>query len=261
MAPSLTVSVAYWRCPEHVGRAVESILAQTYRDLRLVVVGDGEPVPALPSDPRLVVLDLGTNRGPYYCDAVVLAACDTPWFTIHAADDWSDPDRFERLLGAADGVDAVFGGSLQHDGERVERRPVRFHKMTDELRHVGSIATGVYRTEALRRVGGPHPDFRVTYDTMMVHLVWRGLRARHLPDEFGYHRVVRPDSLTRNPETGLNSDFRRQVRRRRDALWQRVIAAPVGDWPAVLAPAPETAAAVARDAERLRALQREAVAA
>jgi glycosyltransferase involved in cell wall biosynthesis len=255
---TLTVSMAYWRCPDHVEKAVRSVLEQTHRDLRLVVVGDGEDVP-LPSidDPRLTVFRLEQNRGPYYADAVVLAATDSEWFTIHAADDWSEPDRFERLLAQGDDVDAVFGGSWQHRGAHVEKRKTRFEQGRTELVHVGSIATGVYRTEALRRVGGPHPDFRVAYDTMVVDLVLRALRWRHDPTEFGYHRVVRPDSLTRSPATGLQSPYRREWRRRRDALWNKVIRAQAQDWPRLLAPAAATAASVAADADRLRIAMRE----
>jgi Glycosyl transferase family 2 len=255
---AITVSMAYWHCAAYIERAVHSILEQTHRELRLVVIGDGEHVPPLPTDPRLVVLDLPVNRGPYYCDAVALAACGTEWFTIHAADDWSEPDRFARLLAASRGVDAVFGGSLEHRGDWVRRRPTGFDHAGDELRHVGSIATGIYRTEALRRVGGPHPEYRVVYDTMMVHLVLRALAWRHVDDEFGYHRVVRADSLTRSPATGLDSAYREGFRERRDALWDRVIARPVEEWPELLRPAADVLASVERDAARLRELQAEA---
>jgi glycosyltransferase involved in cell wall biosynthesis len=251
--PSLTVSMSYWHCRNEVGRAVESILGQTYRDLRLVVVNDGDEPPPLAPDPRLTILNLAANHGPYYCDAVALAACDTEWFTIHAADDWSEPDRFERLMAETEGYDAVFGGAVEHRGDQIERRWTRFDRiLKDELHHVGSIATGVYRTQALRSVGGPHPEYRVVYDTMMVHLVLRGLRWKHLTDEYGYHRVVRPDSLTRDPATGLHSDYRQRWRDKRDKLWKKVIAAPQADWPRLLAPSPEITASVAADAARLR---------
>lgn len=258
---TITVSMAYYGCARYVDRAVRSILDQTHRDLRLVVVNDGDRTPRLPSDPRLTLLNLSENRGPYFCDAVVLAACDTEWFTIHAADDWSEPDRLERLLAASDGYDAVFGGSIEHSGSSVRPRPTRFHRAGNRPRHVGSIATGIYRTDALRRIGGPHPDFRVAYDSMMVNLVIRALRWRHLPDEFGYHRIIRRDSLTRSPATGLQSEYRARFKAARSVLWNRVIAAPVEDWPEILAPSAAMAAAVEREAERLRGLMAEAVAA
>jgi glycosyltransferase involved in cell wall biosynthesis len=257
---TLTVSMSYYRCQPFVQKAVASILDQSFTDLRLVLVNDGDTTPHLTSqqrmDPRLTVLDLEVNRGPYYCDAVVLAACDTPWFSIHASDDWSKPNRLATLMAASDGYDVVFGGSIHHKRRITNERETNFALAATEdvLLHRGSFCVGIFRTEALRRIGGPHPDFRVAYDTMQVHLVCRALRWRHLPDEFGYQRVWRSDSLTKSPETGMHSPLRNEARARRDALWRRVIAAPQAEWPALLAPSPEMAAQVAADAQRLRQL-------
>lgn len=257
---TLTVSMAYYGCQRYVVKAVDSILAQTYSDLRLVLVNDGDESPHLTpqqrSDPRLTVLDLAVNRGPYYCDAVVLAACDTEWFTIHASDDWSTPNRFATLMAASDGYDVVWGGSMHHKRGSVQPRAVDFDLAATEdvLLHRGSIATGIFRTEAIRRAGAPHPDFRVAYDTMQTHLLCRAHRWRHLPDEYGYQRVWRSDSLTKAPATGMHSAIRQECRARRDELWRRVIAAPPEDWPALLAPSPEMAAQLAADTLQLRHL-------
>jgi hypothetical protein len=187
---------------------------------------------------------------------VVLAACDTEWFTIHASDDWSQPDRFERLMAASDGYDVVFGGSIHHKKGRATPREVNFDLAATEdvLLHRGSFCVGVFRTAALRRIGGPHPEYRMAYDTMMVHLVCRAHRWRHLPDEFGYQRVWRMGSLTKDPATGMHSPARTEARNRRDELWRRVLAAPMEDWPLLLCPSGEMCDLVAKDARRLREL-------
>jgi glycosyltransferase involved in cell wall biosynthesis len=253
----ITVSMAYWRCQPYVDQAVRSILGQTYRDLRLIVVNDGDvPPEGLPDDPRLVLLNLPDNNGPYYCDAVVLAACDTEWFTIHAADDWSNADRFARLMAAAGGHETVFGGSMQIKHGSLRPRPTDFAAAatSDVLLNRGSIATGIYRTEALRRTGAPHPEFRMAYDTMMVHLICRGTSWIQVDDGFGYQRRWRTDSLTKAPETGMHSPVRIEARTRRDELWRRVIAAPQEEWPALLAPAPALVEQLVADVEALRSL-------
>jgi glycosyltransferase involved in cell wall biosynthesis len=251
---TLTVAIPYFDCPTLVGRAVGSILGQTYRDLVCVVIGDGQDPPLGDVDnERLVVYRLPENRGTYFAQQVALMACGTEWFSIHAADDWSDAERFEQLMAAAgDDVDVVLGGSIQHSGGRSERRSVKLWKAGHRPRHVASIATAVVRTAAVQAFGWwSQPEFRVTFDSMMVNLAVRALRWKHVADEFGYHRVVRADSLTRAPSTGLRSEYRRQANARRAELWNRVIAAPRGDWPAILAPAPTVAADVRFHAERL----------
>jgi glycosyltransferase involved in cell wall biosynthesis len=247
----LTVAMPYWRCADTVERAARSVLDQTHRDLRLVVVGDGEPVPLAIRDPRLTILNLPEIRGPYYASAVVLAACETPWFTIHDADDWSDPDRYAGLLAASDGYDAVFGGVMQHQDGRVWPKPVHLSRpMSKVLRHTINHVAGIYRTDALRSVGGPHPEYRLVYDSMMVGLILRALRWR-LVDERSYHRDHRPDSLTRHPDTHYGSPIRIEARTRRDSLWRRVIRRPVSEWPELLRPSPRIAAQIAEDAARL----------
>lgn len=250
---TLTVAIPYYQTPDLVEKAVRSVLDQTYRDLVCVVVGDGDEPPLDINDSRLVVCALSPNRGTYYATAVALAACQTEWFSIHASDDWSEPDRFARLIAASDGVDVVFGGSVQHRGDEVKRRPVHFRRAGQRPVHVGSIATGVFRTAAVQAFGWwANPEYRVAYDSMMVNLAIRVLPWRHVADEFGYHRVIRVDSLTRNPTSGLGSEYRRRSNERRDALWNRVIRAPQAQWPSLLSPSPELAAHVAADAQRLR---------
>lgn len=259
---SITVSMPWYGSPELLERAVGSVLAQTYADLRLVVVGDGARPPLdHVADDRLTVLTLDQNRGPYYASAVVLAACDTEWWTPHDADDWSDPGRFAHLLAASDGYDVVFGGILQHEGSRTSIKPFRFHRASHKLRHLANHVAAIYRTDALRRIGGPHPEHRVAYDTMMVALVVRGLRWRHLAGDLSYHRQIHAASLTRDPRTGLASAYREASRAPRDALWERIRRAPIDDWVGILAPSPAVAAQVASDAARLRGLMGRTVAA
>lgn len=249
---TLTVAIPFYGAPELLPRAVSSVLAQTYRDLQVVVIADGDEPPPLDVDDRLTVYALPENRGTYFATAVALAACETEWFTIHAADDWSDPDRLERLMRfATPDVDAVFGGSVQHQGSSVSIRRTAFHRGGRRPRHVGSIATGVFRTAAIRRLGWwSHPEFRVGYDSMMVNLVVRHLRWIHVPDEHGYHRVVRAGSLTRSRATGLTSAYRAEATARRAELW-----AQYADNPAAMQPDPDVAAEVLEHAGRLSRME------
>lgn len=254
----ITVVVPFYGAPELLAPCVQSLLGQTYRDLRVVVIADGVDVPPLPSDPRLAVYRLPENRGVYFAQALALAACDSEWFSIHAHDDWSDRDRFERLMQhATPEVDAVLGGSIEHRGATASPRRTKWHRGGRRPRHIGSIATGVFRTSALRELGWwSHPEFRVGYDSMMTNLVVRHLRWIHVPGEFGYHRVVRRDSLTRSPATGLRSEYRAASTSRRAALWNEY-----ADRPALIPVADDVAADVLGHAEQLRRQLWEAVAA
>lgn len=61
-APLVTTVIPTYRRPETLPAAVRSVLAQTIRDLRVIVVDDGGgSLPELPDDPRLVVVSLARN--------------------------------------------------------------------------------------------------------------------------------------------------------------------------------------------------------
>lgn len=254
----ITVSMPYWRCLSTVRRAVDAVLSQTHASLRLVVTCDGDtvtpPWPALDDidDPRLVRWTLPANRGRYYCDAAVLAACDSPWWAIHDADDWADPRWLERMLAhAIHGYDAVFGPEVIHrvDGTSYTE-PVgdltRAHSQMRQLAH----HAGLYRTAALRAAGGYHPELRIGYDTLIVGLMVMSGRVFAV-DEPLYHRVARTGSLTSDPATGFRSELRRQTRARLERLYaQALMFGPAG---VVAADIPaDLAAEVDTDADRLR---------
>jgi hypothetical protein len=105
-------------------QAVESLLNQTYTDIRVVVVNDGGKPVKLPTDPRIVLFEADRNRGCYYSESLVLAACKTEWWTVHASDDWSDPHRFQTLLDASEDVEAVTSPTIYHWPDRDVHDPV-----------------------------------------------------------------------------------------------------------------------------------------
>jgi len=85
--------------------------------------------------------------------------------------------------------------------------PDYYHGMGLPLR---SSHIGLFRTQALRDIGGYYSGFRIGYDTLIVHLLLMTGRLSYL-DEPLYHRTRRGDSLSHSPFTGMASPTRRQV--------------------------------------------------
>lgn len=253
----VTVSMPFYGCHTTIRRAVAAVLGQTYRDLQLVLVVDGDPRPPLGelagiNDPRLTVVPLPTNQGRYFCDAAVLAAANTPWFAIHDADDHAEPGWLATLLdaAAAQEADAVFAPQWVHPprgGALLE--PVKpLGPLGERMDHLAHHA-GVYRTTALRQVG-IHPGFRVGYDTLLVNLLAMTGRAT-VVDTPLYHRVGRRNSLTTAPRTRFGSNHRRAATRRLQQLYRQ--ARQHGPRGVVAADAaPVLAGAVATAAARIR---------
>lgn len=242
--PPVTVSLPYFNCRRYLLRAVESILGQTHRNLTLVVVNDGDPKPpwdllAHIDDPRLVRYDLGVNRGRYFVDAVILAATPDPFLLIQDADDWSELGRVAALLNAlgAQGwqlsescqpsvVGAVSASRLWREGSRAGqllaypglRRPLseRFEFRSDHH--------GLFRTDALRAVGGNYGGYRIGYDTLLVNLLSMLSEIAYVEQPL-YHRQVRANSLTTSQATGMRSAQRRRVRNELAGLYAEALQA------------------------------------
>lgn len=219
MAPLLTVSLPTYNCVE-TKRAADSILEQTFRDLVLVVVNDGGEQPDLPTDPRLVYFPLEQNRGRYYCDAVTLEACDTEWFTVHDADDWSEPSRYEHMLALAGSHNVVTGGLLNYDMRNSFRHPAPPLRRGDpnRIQHLWHMSA-LYRTETLR--GLIAPSFRVGYDTLLANFLSITADVA-FDDALLYHRVRRMGSLTTDPRTNISSPLRRTEAAQLLAMWRSV---------------------------------------
>lgn len=182
---SVTVAIPYYGAAEYIEQAVRSALGQTHKDLRVVVVGDGER-PSIPfEDPRLAVHTLARNHGGApFAQQVALLATPDEWYAPMGADDWLEPDHIERLL--AVGAPAVATGRVFWHEQREAGGPVR---------GVGArrvwYETGLFRADLLRSIGGYDPRERSGQDNCLLWLleVYGGLVVRSgLPT---YHRLKR----------------------------------------------------------------------
>lgn len=260
---TVVVSMPTYHTPvDLLRRSVESVLAQTHRDLLLILVEDGEPAPTLPiRDDRLVRFRLPRNTGRYFADAVVTEAIkhqpDLVW-VVHDADDWSEPERLERLLPHLDDGAVVAPYWRHQHGRTFVQEPSRGRLLlpTAGFVHLAHWCSGAYTSERVQRAGGIHPGFRVGFDTLFVRLLAMTGRVGIAPNT-DYHWCRRTGgSLTTSAATRFGSPARHEAKRRLaaldDAAWRarargqevaRVVRDDVD---------PELARQVARQARRLR---------
>lgn len=210
---TVTVAMPYFGAPRWVNRAARSVLAQDHRDLRLVVIGDGEAPPLeadVCADPRVVVYQLAENRGTYFATQVALLATPDPWFAIVAADDWIEPDHISQLISIANGGATAIpvGGTWEHasPADRSGR-----HRGRRQI-------VGMYATERLRGIGGFDPAERLSQDTLVLLLLTRFGGVTEAPRPT-YHWMRHSGSLTRSPATSHHSPARVAARVRWRTTW------------------------------------------
>lgn len=95
-----------------LGRAVRSVLAQTFVDLELIVVDDGstdetETVLAGFSDPRLIVLRHSECRGAAVARNTGVGVSSAPWLAFQDSDDVWRIDKLARQYAAIDNDQAA----------------------------------------------------------------------------------------------------------------------------------------------------------
>ena len=106
VAPAVSVILPVHNRPEYLVEAAESILAQTFRDLELVIVDDCSDNPQTASvaadiaakDPRVRVIRRKKNGGVAAARNTGVAAARAPFLALMDDDDISEPKRLEKQV-------------------------------------------------------------------------------------------------------------------------------------------------------------------
>ena len=215
--PTISVIVPVYKVEKYLGRCVDSILTQTYRDFELILVDDGSPDRCgelcegyAARDSRVHVihqenggLSAARNTGIDW----VFANSDSQWFTFIDSDDWVHPEMLAQLLNAAvqQDVNISVCGYGETEGAQPEVpngtmevalwSPKEFY-----TRHFinATVAWGkLYRRSCFENtrypVGKIHEDEFVTY-----RLLFGCEKIAFVPAPL-YAYYVNPEGITRKP--------------------------------------------------------------
>lgn len=128
-APRVTVLIGAFNSAATLERAIDAILAQTVRELELIVIDDGstDATPAVIEracgrDPRVRALPMGRNVGIARSLNAGLEAARAPFVAVQDADDFSAPERLERQLAVLEAQpDVAVVGSRMHEVDEAGR--------------------------------------------------------------------------------------------------------------------------------------------
>lgn len=128
-SPLLSVIVPVYNVEDYLGRCVESILNQTYRNLEVILVDDGAKDSSgtlcdtfAEADPRVRVIHK-ENGGLSSARNAGLDICKGDYVAFVDSDDWIQPDAYEKMLETALMLDVklVCGGRYDVDAETGEK--------------------------------------------------------------------------------------------------------------------------------------------
>lgn len=198
--------------------AVQSILRQTMSDFRILIWDDGSTdgstdPKALPSDPRIVVLNRGgENQGIAHARTQLLAAVEAPFACWQDSDDLSSPDRLMKMLAHLEksGADIAFSYIYFFNGN-VTRKHWHLRKV-DTSRYgpakpgFGLDGNMTHPTAMFRRClcRYPVPDIGRAYGTdrfWLVSLIQAGVKFSHLTEPLYFLRR-HPSRVTKQRRGG-----------------------------------------------------------
>lgn len=113
VTPKVSLVIPAFNAEGYLERAVRSLLAQTLRELEIIVVNDAstDGTASLArrlqgDDPRVRFIDLPKNRGVQFTRSHGASVARAPRIGFVDADDWMAPQACEKLLAAAERHDA-----------------------------------------------------------------------------------------------------------------------------------------------------------
>lgn len=139
-------------------RAVNSILEQTYDNFSLVIINDGSTDNSLEEankflyDDRVTVINNETNVGCYYSKNIGIKFMESGEFdiyTIHDADDFSQQNRFEKVIKAFSLDDMVI--TVQDEVLRIGNKPPSWH--SKQFQPFPNFAHGFFNKEVFEKIG------------------------------------------------------------------------------------------------------------
>lgn len=177
--PLVSVIMPAWNAQTTIRAAAGSILAQTWRNLELLIIDDAsedstwaalQEIAA--ADSRVKIFRNKINVGPYVSKNIALSAASGEWITGHDADDWAHPQRLEHHLRALSQsatpprASVTFMIRLEADGMMDRFAPISDYSL-DGIARDSAIAC-TFKTDFLRDTLGSWDCVRFGADSELI---------------------------------------------------------------------------------------------
>ncbi|MDX0498679.1 glycosyltransferase family 2 protein [Sinorhizobium medicae] len=206
--PLVTVTMPAYNTAKRIGASIESLLAQSYRDIEVLVVDDGstdETVGIIRAlavrDSRVRLIERSENGGPYAARNMALANARGDFVTCHDSDDWAHPEKIHKQTAPLlRDPSLIFTLS---NWARIQDDGLFYARQVYPLTRLNPASPLFRRTEVIDRAGF-YDNVRTGADSEYIarlKLIFgrRGWRKLSEPLAFGAHR---PNSLMTDSATG-----------------------------------------------------------
>lgn len=213
--PLISVIMPAFNAEAILKKAAESILAQTWRQLELIVVDDCSEDGTLQiahelarADSRVKVIHNCANVGPYVSKNLALRIAQGSYITGHDADDWAHPERIEKQVQFAQegGHLASLSRMLRLDNNGTLTSVSKCSDISPDGCRRTAFISCLFESDFLRKVLGGWDTVKFGADSEIIKRSERAL-GHSLPvlDAVTMLCLDVESGLTRHPEFGLRA--------------------------------------------------------
>jgi glycosyltransferase involved in cell wall biosynthesis len=182
--PVFTVIIPFYNRPKTLGRAIESVLSQTYSDFELVLIDDCSTDSSLSiakrfSDPRIVIASSEKNAGPANARNTGISFASGKYISFLDSDDVYAPDfldeTFRKFQSLSPSVGFIWTGvsyQSENNGSEINEIPVWVPKIMDTPYktflygiHIGTNSGLTVKREVFEKVGLFDSQMKAAEDT------------------------------------------------------------------------------------------------
>lgn len=227
--PIVTVLMPVYNAAAHLNEAIRSVLDQTHRDFKLLIINDGSTDDSRHiidtfKDDRIVVIDLPQNGGLINALNIGIDAIDTKYIARADADDICLPERLKKQVDFMESHSEICAlgtgfDNLMPDGSIKKGGRFSPDHRTIRLRHLYQIqiihGTSMLRTEVLKKHGLKFdPDFKHAEDYDFFDRLASVNQIANIPDSL---------YLIRHHQTRVSAQFSYEQRKNSDRVKIRIL--------------------------------------
>lgn len=212
--PELSVIIPVYNTDRYLERCLESICAQTFRDIEIICIDDAstdgsrtilQDFASRDSRIRLILRD--RNGGVSAARNLGIEASQGDWLGFVDSDDFLDGDYFEKLLSEAkaSGADMVKGTARTYDTVTGETGTAGWLDTNGRIRTCKAYFTAgffmaIYKASLVREGNIRFPEgLNYFEESCFVIEAVQKCRLLTLRDDAVYNYVLSPGSITRKP--------------------------------------------------------------
>lgn len=196
----ITIIITAFNAEEYISRCIESILNQTYKPIKIVIINDGSTdgtLNILQKYLEQITIYNTENKGVANARNLGIEKCNTKYFMFADADDYLEPNAVELLLKElqASNSDMVMGSISHCLEEKIELTDNKYEYLFNhKIEYFMVPWNKLYKTTLFEDL--KYPNLKLAEDECLIHHILSKCKKVVIIPDVTYNYTQNPNSLT-----------------------------------------------------------------